>query len=126
MDVLSFVPFILPVLMASSSPPNSFIISLAMNSVMMAACQPFLSGAISKTVNLPETATIRIFSLSGQLVRTLHKTDPTSSMLDWDLQNENQLPVASGVYVYHVEAPGAGESIGRLVVFMEKERLNNF
>ncbi|MFN8076924.1 MAG: vitamin B12-dependent ribonucleotide reductase [Kineosporiaceae bacterium] len=25
---------------------------------MMAACQPFLSGAISKTVNLPETATI--------------------------------------------------------------------
>jgi ribonucleoside-diphosphate reductase alpha chain len=25
---------------------------------MMAACQPFLSGAISKTVNLPEDATI--------------------------------------------------------------------
>jgi ribonucleoside-diphosphate reductase alpha chain len=25
---------------------------------MMAACQPFLSGAISKTVNLPETATV--------------------------------------------------------------------
>ncbi|MCA1981398.1 vitamin B12-dependent ribonucleotide reductase [Nocardioides nematodiphilus] len=26
--------------------------------LMMAACQPFLSGAISKTVNLPETATV--------------------------------------------------------------------
>ncbi|MBA8795407.1 ribonucleoside-diphosphate reductase alpha chain [Friedmanniella endophytica] len=26
---------------------------------MMAACQPFLSGAISKTVNLPETATVQ-------------------------------------------------------------------
>jgi ribonucleotide reductase alpha subunit len=26
---------------------------------MMAACQPFLSGAVSKTVNLPETATIQ-------------------------------------------------------------------
>ena len=25
---------------------------------MMAACQPFLSGAISKTVNLPESATV--------------------------------------------------------------------
>ena len=25
---------------------------------MMAACQPFLSGAITKTVNLPETATV--------------------------------------------------------------------
>ena len=25
---------------------------------MMAACQPFLSGAISKTVNMPEDATV--------------------------------------------------------------------
>ena len=25
---------------------------------MMAACQPFISGAISKTVNLPESATV--------------------------------------------------------------------
>jgi ribonucleoside-diphosphate reductase alpha chain len=29
---------------------------------MMAACQPFLSGAISKTVNLPETATVEEIS----------------------------------------------------------------
>ncbi len=29
---------------------------------MMAACQPFLSGAISKTVNLPETATVQDIS----------------------------------------------------------------
>jgi hypothetical protein len=81
---------------------------------------------IMRFTNLPEVATIRIFSLSGQLVRTLQKTDPTSSMLDWDLQTENRLPVASGVYVYHVDAPGVGTTFGRLVVFMEKERLNTF
>ena len=81
---------------------------------------------VMRFINLPEVATVRIFSLSGQLIRTLHKTDPTNSVLDWDLLTENRLPVASGVYVYHVEAPGVGTIFGRLVVFMEKERLNTF
>jgi hypothetical protein len=36
------------------------------------------------------------------------------------------LPVGSGVYVYHVEVPNVGDTVGRLVVFMEKERLNDF
>jgi hypothetical protein len=81
---------------------------------------------IIRFINLPETAAIRIFNLSGQLVRTLQKTDPTTSVLDWDVQTENRLPVASGVYIYHVDAPGVGSTKGRLVVFMEKERLNNF
>jgi hypothetical protein len=81
---------------------------------------------IMRFINLPERATVRIFSLSGQLIRTLEKTDPTNSVLNWDLQTENRLPVASGVYVYHVEARGVGTISGRLVVFMEKERLNTF
>lgn len=77
-------------------------------------------------INMPETATVRIFNLGGQLVRTLQKTDITSSVLNWDIETDNQLPVASGVYIFHVES-GSGEStFGRLVVFMEKERLNNF
>ncbi len=77
-------------------------------------------------INLPEQCTIRIFSLSGQLVRTLHKTDVTNSVYTWDVETENGLPVASGVYVYHVEVPGVGSTHGRLVVFMEKERLNTY
>mgnify|MGYP001606574033 CR=1 FL=1 len=81
---------------------------------------------IVRFINMPETATIKIFNLSGQLVRTLRKTDPTTSVFDWDLQTENRLPVGSGIYIYHVDAGSAGTTFGRLVVFMEKERLNNF
>jgi hypothetical protein len=81
---------------------------------------------IVKFTNMPETATVRIYTLAGSLVRTLRKTDTTSSLLEWDLQNENRLPVASGVYVYTVDAPGAGSTTGRLVVFMERERLLNY
>ncbi len=81
---------------------------------------------IVKFMNMPETATVRIYNLAGHLVRTLRKVDAQSSILEWDLENENRLPVASGVYVYHVEVPGAGSTVGRMVVFMEKERLQNF
>ena len=75
---------------------------------------------------MPEQATVRIYNLAGQLIRTLRKTDVAGSILEWNLENENRLPVASGVYVYQVEIAGAGSTTGRLVVFMEKERLQNF
>ncbi len=77
-------------------------------------------------MNMPERCTVRIFNLAGQLVRTLQKTDPSTSILDWDLQTKNDLPVGSGVYLYHVDVPGVGEHVSRLVIFMEKERLNSF
>lgn len=76
-------------------------------------------------LNVPGRATIRIYNLAGQLVRTLEKNDPRSSVVEWNVQNESGLPVGSGVYVYHVSTPG-GDHTGRLVVLMEKERLNNF
>jgi hypothetical protein len=81
---------------------------------------------IIKFMNMPEQATVRIYDLAGHLVRTLEKTDATSSILQWDVTNENRLPVASGIYVYQVDVPKAGSTVGRLVVFMEKEQLRNY
>ncbi len=81
---------------------------------------------VIKFMNMPETATVKIYDLAGHLVRTLRKTDPAGSILQWNLENENRLPVASGVYIYTVEVPGAGTHTGRLAVFIEKERLQNF
>lgn len=81
---------------------------------------------VIKFVNMPEAATVRLYNLAGDLVRTLRKDNSSSSILEWDLLTENRLPVASGVYVYHVEVPGAGQTIGKMVVFVEKERLSNF
>ncbi len=81
---------------------------------------------IVRFVNMPEQCTVRIFNLAGQLVRTIRKTDPTTSVLTWDLLTDNQLPVASGVYIYYVDVPGVGNYTGRMAIFMEKERLNTF
>lgn len=59
--------------------------------------------------HLPQKATIRIFNLAGAQVRKLEKTDD-SQFFRWDLQNENGLPVASGVYIVHIEMPDLGKT----------------
>lgn len=75
---------------------------------------------------LPQRATIRIFNLAGQLVRTLHKDDPTQFM-NWDLANESNFPVASGMYLIHVDMPDLGTSkVLKLAVIQEEEVPNNF
>ena len=57
--------------------------------------------------NLPPKVKIRIFNLAGQLVKTLEK-DNSSQFLDWDLTNENNWLVASGIYLCYVEMPEIG------------------
>ena len=80
---------------------------------------------VLKFTHLPAVCTIRIFNLAGDLVRTIDKNDGTSEAT-WNLNTANGLPIGSGVYIFHVDAPGAGTYTGKVAVFMEKERLNNF
>ncbi|MBL7891003.1 MAG: hypothetical protein JNL63_00125, partial [Bacteroidia bacterium] len=63
-----------------------------------------------KITNLPEKCTVRMYTLSGTLIRTFKKDDPKTS-LDWDLKNQANIPIASGMYIIHVDAPGVGEKI---------------
>lgn len=72
---------------------------------------------IVKFTHLPVRCTLRIFTLAGELVKTLDKDDD-SSQLTWDLTNRDGRLVASGVYLFHVEAPGVGSHVGKLAVFM--------
>ena len=67
--------------------------------------------------HLPETATVRIFNIRGELVRTLeHRGVGGDGQLSWDLKTSENLDVASGMYIYHVEAPGVGEHVGKLAI----------
>ncbi len=64
-----------------------------------------------KIINLPANVTVHIYSLDGTLVRTLTKSDPNTSYLDWDIRNTAGLPVASGMYLMDVKAEGIGERV---------------
>ncbi len=70
---------------------------------------------------LPAKATIRIFNLAGQLVRVLDKDD-ASQFVRWDLRNRDNFPVASGMYIVHVDMPGVGATkVLKLAVIQEQE-----
>ena len=74
--------------------------------------------------HLPQKAIIRIFDLSGVLVRTINKED-NSQFTRWDLTNNNNYPVASGIYVVHVDMPELGRSkILKLAIVQEEQILN--
>lgn len=55
-------------------------------------------------INLPAQARIRVYTLAGDLVRDIRRADPVRDFERWDLKNEAGRDVASGIYVYRVEA----------------------
>jgi len=75
---------------------------------------------------LPAKCTIRIFDLAGNMIRKLEKNDPTTPFLRWDLKNEYELPVASGIYIYHVDVPDIGTKVGKMAIFTPNERLDTY
>ncbi|MCH2084914.1 MAG: hypothetical protein MK226_21180, partial [Saprospiraceae bacterium] len=78
---------------------------------------------IVKITNLPPQATVTIYSLDGKFIRQYIRNETPSipegnnraldqnqitPALEWDLKNSKGIPIASGVYLIHVEAPGLG------------------
>jgi hypothetical protein len=63
-----------------------------------------------KIINLPVACTVSIYTVNGIMVRQFKKDSPITS-LEWDLKNHLNVPVASGVYIMHIDAPGIGEKV---------------
>jgi len=63
-----------------------------------------------KITNLPDQCNVRIYSSNGKLIRSFKKDSPITS-IDWDLNNHQRVPVASGVYLIHVDVPGVGDRV---------------
>ena len=79
-----------------------------------------------KITNLPANCTVTIYSMDGRFIRQYIRNeagDPVlgnnraiqqkqiSPALEWDLKNNKGIPVASGVYIMHIDAPGLGERV---------------
>jgi len=70
--------------------------------------------------NLPANATITIYTIDGKFIRQFKRNENPGAKpganpgvlnnqvfpdVEWDLENFAGIPVASGVYLIHVEAP---------------------
>ncbi len=67
--------------------------------------------------NLPPFCTIRIYTLDGDLVRTIEHDDGTSHDC-WDLITRNHQLVVSGLYYWTVTGPGGQTQIGKVAIVM--------
>jgi len=64
--------------------------------------------------NLAQQTTIKIYTISGALVRTLEKNDSTDR-IEWDARNERGENAVSGVYIYLITTPGQSKR-GKLMI----------
>jgi hypothetical protein len=82
---------------------------------------PYSSGRGPRELHfthLPSKCTIKIFNVRGQLVAELsHETPSIANGTEiWNMQTKDQLDIAYGVYVYHVDAGSLGQKVGKFAV----------
>ncbi len=78
-----------------------------------------------KFINLPPKCIINIYSLSGTLVRQIKKDDD-NTYIDWDMKNQAQVPIASGLYIVHIDGYLLGEKIIKWYGVMRPVDLDTF
>ena len=77
-----------------------------------------------KITNLPERCKVRIYDVSGKLIRAYDKDSPITS-IDWDLKNSDNIPVSGGVYLIHVDIPEIGETVVKFFGGLRQPDLEN-
>jgi hypothetical protein len=65
---------------------------------------------------LPTTATVRIYTVTGELVQTLLHDAGFQGYVVWNLRSKDNLEVAPGLYIFQVEAPGLDDYIGKFAI----------
>jgi len=60
--------------------------------------------------NIPSDASIKIYTLAGELVRETERGDISNSRWVWDLKNDDDEDVARGVYLYYMSSSGGGDT----------------
>jgi hypothetical protein len=76
------------------------------------------SGRRVRFLNLPMRSTVRVYSLSGDLVWDRYfedPTDPSGEPPGWNLVSRNNQEIVSGIYIVHVESP-LGSEVTKLIV----------
>ena len=66
--------------------------------------------------HIPPGTKISIFTVRGELIKTLYHSDLFVGDVYWNLRTEENLDVAYGVYIFVAETPDAGSKIGKFAL----------
>ncbi len=65
---------------------------------------------------LPARCSVRIYNVRGELVQTLQHDGSNDGFVAWDLRTKDNLDVAPGLYIFHVDGGSLGKSIGKFAI----------
>jgi hypothetical protein len=65
---------------------------------------------------LPASCTVRIYTVKGDLVQTLHHDGSNDGFVAWNLRTKDNLDVAPGLYIFHVDGGTAGTHFGKFAI----------
>jgi hypothetical protein len=71
---------------------------------------------IIRFTHVPPGSKISIFTVRGELIRTLRQDDLFNGDVFWNLRTSENMDAAYGVYVYVVEAPEIGTKTGKFAL----------
>ena len=77
-------------------------------------------------INLPAECTIKIYTMSGDLVKTLYHNGGSTE--EWFQINDYHQIMFSGIYIYYLESD-KGSKIGKFVIIQSssnEDRTNNY
>lgn len=104
---------------AMGAAPAVIVLDSAQGDLASAHCYPvpFMPSrgdTVITFTGLTSSASVRIYTISGRLVRELSKSD-FGSKLAWDARNSAGQQVASGVYIYVIKG-GGHTATGKLMI----------
>ncbi|KAA3613537.1 MAG: hypothetical protein D8M58_16780 [Calditrichaeota bacterium] len=112
--------------------PNPYIVTESWEQI-----NPYTSGRGPREIhfiNLPKKCTIRIFTVNGELVDKINfdgeaaNSDEINGFINgsdsgvnngtaiWDMLSRDNLEIAYGIYLYHIDAPGVGQKSGTFAI----------
>ncbi len=65
---------------------------------------------------LPANSAIRIYTVSGALVQTIRHDGSNDGYVAWNLRSKDNMDVAPGLYIYHVDGNQVGTYIGKFAI----------
>jgi len=65
---------------------------------------------------LPALCTVRIYTVKGDLVQTLYHDGSNDGYVAWNLRTKDNLDVAPGLYIFHVDGHDAGTHYGKFAI----------
>lgn len=96
--------------------PNPYVVTHAAEAHLLSSQTSGRGEREIRFTYIPPGSSVKIFTVRGELIRTLYHDQLYVGDVFWNLRTEENIDAAYGVYVYVVEVPDVGKKIGKFAL----------